>query len=100
MKVLMDFFHSMMRTSEGRLGVPRSVKISYPILVVFRRSPVAIFYFIRSDMSSQVSPTRCMRRRMSRCTDSTLHMLGEPSEGDTRYDLTFLRRRSTRQPNS
>jgi hypothetical protein len=26
-------------------------------------------------------------------------MFGEPSEGDTRYNPTFLRTRSTRQPN-
>jgi hypothetical protein len=48
MKVLIDFFHSMMKMSEGPPGVLRSVKISYPILVVFRSSPVIIcFYLLR-----------------------------------------------------
>jgi len=92
----------MMRTSERRLGVLRSVKISYPILVIFRSSPVIIcFYLLRYKIwyefvgfSDPVYAEAYVKMHGFNI------MLGEPSEGDTRYNLTFLRRCSTRTPST
>ena len=102
MKGLTDFFRGMMRTSERQLGVLRSVKISYPILVIFHSSLVIICFYplcykIWYEFVGFSNPVYAE-------VYVKMHgfniRLGEPSEGNTHYNLTFLHRCFTRKSHS
>ena len=90
-----NFFYIMMKMSEGRLGVLRSVKIAHAIVVVFRSSPVTICFYLLCfkiwyEFAGFSDPIYAEAFAHGFNT-----MFGKPSEGDNRYDLTILRRRST-----